>query len=269
MNKWNKGINWPILLGVLSFHIGAIMAPFYFTWVSFFLFLSLYALTSIGVTLGYHRLITHDGFKTYKSIYYFLAILGQLSVEGSAIWWTANHRKHHQFSDKEGDPHSPLDGFLWSHMLWFLPNNEENKTIYKYAPDLIKDPFLLFLHDKTFHIIILSILTLFGLGYLWDLNTAISFVLWGFFFRVCFVSHTTWLVNSASHKWGYINYPSNDNSKNLWWVALLTFGEGWHGNHHAFPRCAQHGHKWWEIDITYWIISIMEKIGLAWDIIKK
>lgn len=268
-NKWQTGINWALLAATLLFQLGFLTAFYFFTWKAFFLFIILYFLTGIGVTLGFHRLITHDSFKTYKPIYYLFALLGELSAQGSAIWWAANHRMHHAFSDKEGDPHTPNDGFIWSHMIWFLPNHSEQERIHKYAPDLIRDPILLFLHDKFIYIITLSAFLIYLLGLIfWDHFTGLSFLAWGFLFRTFFLLHATWFVNSASHKWGYRNYTTTDKSTNLWWVALLTWGEGWHNNHHKFPRCASHGHKWWEIDITYFIIKLMEKLGLAWDIIE-
>lgn len=267
-NKWTQGINWGLLSGTILFQTGIISAFFFFTWKAFFLFLFLYFITGIAVTLGFHRLITHEGFKTNKFIYYLFAFTGQLAAQGSVIWWTANHRMHHAFSDKENDPHSPKDGFIWAHCLWFLPNFDEQERIKKYTPDLLKDNVLVFMHNYHNLFVILFGLFLFLLGCFWNVYTGLSFLAWGWFFRTFFVLHITWLVNSAAHTWGYRNYETNDNSRNLWWVGFLSWGEGWHNNHHKFPRCAAHGHKWYEVDVTYWCIKLMQKLGLAWDIIE-
>jgi stearoyl-CoA desaturase (delta-9 desaturase) len=194
-----------------------------------------------------------------------------MSGEGSALTWVANHRKHHALSDKDGDPHSPRDGGLWSHILWFCPNygrKYEDDIVDRYAPDLQKDKGLVFLH-KTFifwHIAMGA--ALLSIGWIgWDRYTGISFLVWGMFVRMVYVFHVTWFVNSATHMWGYRNYETSDDSRNLWWVGLLSFGEGWHNNHHAYQRMAAHGHKWWEIDMTYWAICAMEKLGLAWNVV--
>jgi len=218
-------------------------------------------------------LLTHGSFQTYRPVKWFFAFLGGLAGEGSAVIWVANHRKHHAHSDKEEDPHSPRDGAWWSHMLWFMPNFgrkwHDNMGLH-YAPDLVKDPAIRFL-DKTFLLwfFVLGAI-MWTVGYVfWDAHTAWSFVVWGMFVRMVWVYHITWAVNSATHMWGYRNYETSDDSKNLWWVGLLAWGEGWHNNHHAFQRMARHGHKWWEIDLTYYAICVLEKVGLAWNVVKK
>ena len=263
-------IDWAIVAGTIMFQVGSLSALFFFTWQAFLVFLILYVMSGMGVTLGYHRLLTHSSFNTYRPIRWLIATIGALSGEGPAVWWVATHRKHHAFSDKDGDPHSPKDGFLWSHMLWFLPKTVyQQETINHYAPDLWEDTFLRWQFYLYIPIIFASAGLLYLFGWLLDgWYMGCSFVAWGFLFRTVFVEHATWFVNSASHVWGYKNYITNDESRNLWWVAALTFGEGWHNNHHAFPRMAAHGHKWWEIDLTYWAICFMEKIGLAWDVVK-
>jgi stearoyl-CoA desaturase (delta-9 desaturase) len=183
----------------------------------------------------------------------------------------AVHRKHHAFSDKEGDPHSPRDGKWWSHIGWLAPRMGKPyyEAVYKrYAPDLLKDPVFRFL-DQTFLLwhILLGV-AMFAVGhFVWDTYTGISFVVYGMFLRMVWVLHVTWFVNSATHIWGYRNYETTDDSKNLWWVGLLAYGEGWHNNHHAYQRMAKHGHKWWEFDATYMAILAMEKVGLAWDVV--
>jgi fatty-acid desaturase len=271
-SPWAKGVDWPGVIWIAFVHLGCLAAPFFFTWKAVLLTLVLgYITGGWGVCLGYHRHLTHGSFLTYKPIRWLLAFLGGISGEGSAITWVANHRKHHAFSDKEGDPHSPRDGGLWAHRLWFMPNFGpawHKELTEKYAPDLVKDPVMRVLH-KTFllwHFLVAGALWLFGYTF-WDSYTAWSFVAWGMFVRMVYVFHVTWFVNSATHMWGYRNYETSDDSKNLWWVGLLAYGEGWHNNHHAFQRMAKHGHKWWEFDATYLMIRLMEKCGLAWNVV--
>ncbi len=272
-NIWARGLDWPIVIWIAVVHLGALAAPFYFTWkgLAIFAFLSWFT-GSVGVCLGYHRQLTHGSFSTYKPVKWLLAFFGGLSGEGSALTWVANHRKHHMFSDKHGDPHSPRDGKWWSHMLWFMPDwgrKHYDELTARYAPDLVKDPVIRLLHSLFLPSHIASGIVLFAVGYFgWDMYTAISFVTWGLFLRMVYVMHVTWFVNSATHLWGYRNYETSDDSRNLWWVGLLAFGEGWHNNHHAYQRMAKHGHKWWEFDMTYCMIWLMEKCGLAWDVVK-
>ncbi len=273
-DRWSRGLDWPVVIWIGVLHLAAIPAFFLFTWQGFFSFLFLYWLTGgVGICLGYHRQLTHMSFQTYRPIRWLLAFLGGLAGEGSAARWVANHRKHHAFSDQEEDPHSPRHGGLWSHMLWFCPfqsREEEKILIGKYAPDMARDPVIAFLH-KTFLLWPWLVgLTLLAIGWsVWDVYTGVSMMAWGLFFRMVFVFHITWFVNSATHMWGYRNYQTEDDSTNLWWVGLLAFGEGWHNNHHAYQRLAAHGHRWWEIDLTYGMICVMEKLGLAWNVVRE
>jgi stearoyl-CoA desaturase (delta-9 desaturase) len=266
--------DWPVIGWIIVVHAGALAAPFFFTWKALALCLFLCWLTgSIGVCLGYHRLLTHGSFRTYRPMRWLLALVGGLSGEGSAITWVANHRKHHMFSDKEGDPHSPRDGRWWSHMLWLFPDfgRKHLRTMAeRFAPDLDHDPVMRFLHKFFLPSHVLLGALLFAVGYFgWNAYTGWSFVAWGMFVRLVYVLHVTWFVNSATHIWGYRNYDTTDDSKNLWWVGLLAFGEGWHNNHHAFQHMAKAGHKWWELDVTYWAILALEKVGLAWNVVKE
>jgi stearoyl-CoA desaturase (delta-9 desaturase) len=267
-----EGIDWGIAGWLIVLHAGALAAPFTFTWTGLILGVVMYWITGcIGITLGFHRMLTHTGFQTYKPVRWFIAWIGGLAGEGSAIHWVANHRKHHAFSDKVGDPHSPLDGPWWSHMTWVLWSmNKPRYDAYnmRWAPDLQRDPVMRFL-DRTFILwhVVLGF-TFFGIGYAID-GAAFgwSLVVWGVFLRMISLLHATWLINSATHIWGYRNYKTSDESRNLWWVAMLTNGEGWHNNHHAYPRMARHGHKWWEIDTTFMVIKLMEMCGLAWNVV--
>ncbi len=270
---WSNGIDWPVVVWLGVVHIGALAAPFYFTWQGLVIAVFLCWVTgSLGVCMGYHRLLTHGSFTTYRPVRWLLAIIGGLSGEGSALTWVANHRKHHVFSDKDGDPHSPRDGRWWSHMLWFMPNfgqKWQQTLTEKYAPDILKDPVMRVIHHMFLpsHFIIGAVLLAIGY-FIWGLDVGVSMLIWGLFVRTVYVLHVTWCVNSASHIWGYRNYETDDDSRNNWWVGLLAFGEGWHNNHHAFQRMAKQGHRWWEIDITYWAILLMEKTGLAWNVVK-
>jgi stearoyl-CoA desaturase (delta-9 desaturase) len=225
----------------------------------------------LGVCLGYHRLLTHGSFQTSAPLRFLFGLLGGISGEGSALDWVANHRKHHAFSDQDGDPHSPRDGGLWAHMLWLFPRHtaaENTAHVARWAPDLAKDPGIAFLH-KTFllwHFLIGGALLASGWA-LYGRDVGISWLVWGVAVRMVIVFHVTWFVNSATHMWGYRNYETTDDSRNLWWVGLVAFGEGWHNNHHAYQRMAAHGHKWWEVDVTYWAILVLERLGLAWDVV--
>ena len=273
-SKWKNGFEWPAVIWIGFVHLGCLAAPFYFTWNGLLLAAVLSWVTgSLGVCLGFHRLLTHASFETYRPLRWMFALFGTLAGEGPPIMWVSAHRKHHRFSDQEHDPHSPRDGAWWSHMNWMLPRygKQHWANLYRqYAPDLMKDRSLRLL-DRTFLWCHLSLaIVVFSTGWLvWDLRTGISFVVWGMFVRLTYMLHVTWAVNSATHMWGYRTYETRDNSRNLWWVGLLAFGEGWHNNHHAFQQTARHGHRWWELDATYAVIALMARTGLAWNIIKK
>lgn len=278
--RFSRGIDWPTVIWIGLLHVGALAAPFFFSWEGLGLAVVFAWLTGcIGITLGYHRLFTHRSFATQSWMRYLIAWIGGLAGEGSCLYWVANHRKHHAMSDHVGDPHSPLEygkdvgfmGWLWAHALWLmptLPGEQRSEFIKKWVPDLAKDDGLIFL-DNTFilwHLLLGAVMA--GVGYWWGgLYMATSLVVWGMFVRLVYVLHITWFVNSATHMWGYRNYETSDESTNLWWVAVVAFGEGWHNNHHAYPRMANHGHQWWEFDLTYNTIRVMKLCGLAWDVV--
>lgn len=271
-NPWHNGLDWAVLAWFGILHLGALAAPFFFTWKALGLFVVMSWLTgSVGVCLGYHRLLTHGSFCTYKPVRWFLAAIGQLSGEGTTLQWVATHRKHHAYSDQDEDPHSPRHGGIWAHINWMTPQYGRkyfDDLMNRYCPDLLKDPGMRFLHKAFLPMHIGLGLAFFLVGYLgWDMYTGLSFLTWGVFLRLVYVLHITWFVNSATHMWGYRNYTTTDDSTNLWWVGLLAFGEGWHNNHHAYQRMAKHGHRWWEFDLTYQTIRLMEKCGLAWNVV--
>ena len=261
--KERKQIKWLPFLYVVGMHVGALGAFFTFSWPALFVCLFLYWITGcLGITLCYHRLLTHRSFTAPKPLEYVLTAFASLACQGGPISWVAAHRLHHMKSDQPGDPHSPRDGFFWAHMGWCLTRNDEidvYENYSRYAPDLARDRMHLFFDNFP---LVWTIPLVIGL-YLWG---GWPLVVWGIFVRTVLVYHSTWLVNSATHKWGYQTYRSNDNSMNLWWVALLTHGEGWHNNHHAFQTSARHGLKFWEIDTTYWLIKFLEFFQLAKDV---
>ena len=255
-----NGVNWRSVIAFGIFHSGAIAAFFFFTWPAVFTALFLYWIAlSFGIGMGYHRLLTHRSYRTSKPIERFLTVCATLALEGGPIAWVATHRVHHQFSDHDGDPHTPRDGKLWAHIIWMLvgdANHCDEAAAARYAPDLMRDPFMVWI-DRYFWIpIAMSGILLLVLG-------GLPFLLWGLFFRVVAGHHATWLVNSATHFWGRRRFETRDDSRNTWWVALVTFGEGWHNNHHAHPTSARHGLAWYELDMTWMLIRFLRSAGLA------
>ncbi len=252
-------IKWEIVAGIVLIHVGALLAPFTFTWGAFWVFFWLQIATGMGVTLCYHRLLAHRSFQVPRWLEYILTICGVLAIQGGPIKWVSTHRVHHAFSDRPQDPHTPNRGFWWAHILWLFAYDEvldHPKKFHRYAPDLARDPGQMFI-EKTQ--ILWSVLLGVGL-YAWG---GMPFLVWGLFLRTVFVWHGTWLVNSAAHLWGYQAFDTNEGSRNNWWVALVSYGEGWHNNHHAYLHSAAHGLRWWEFDITYLAIRLLGTLGLA------
>ncbi|HZU36445.1 MAG TPA: fatty acid desaturase [Gemmataceae bacterium] len=262
--RWPK-LNWAHILWFSFIQAGVVLAPLTFCWSALVVCIILYLLAGLGVTMGYHRLLTHRSFQTSRVVEYLLSVLGLLANQGGPLQWVAVHRVHHQHSDAEGDPHSPGNGVWWAHLLWWMPHVpalDEPRHYRRYVTDLSRDPVHRAL--QRYHILVPLALAglLYGLGELWA-GVGLSWVIWGIFVRTALLYHATWLVNSATHLWGYRTYQTRDRSTNLWWVALLTLGEGWHNNHHAFPRSARHGLRWWELDLTYGFIRFLSLVSLA------
>ena len=246
-----------IFLGLV--HLGALFAffPSNFSWSAVGVALVLHWVTGgLGVTLGWHRLVTHRSFETPKWLEYFFVLCGTLSCEGGVIDWVGWHRQHHVYSDTDGDPHDANQGFWWSHMGWMLFDIPADAEIPRYTRDIADDPVYQFLDTYFIPIQITLGLLLYAIG-------GWPFVVWGVFVRLVAVFHCTWFVNSATHKFGYRTYDCGDLSTNCWWVALVTYGEGWHNNHHAFQYSARHGLQWWEIDLTWMTIWLLQALGLA------
>jgi stearoyl-CoA desaturase (delta-9 desaturase) len=253
-------INWPTSLVLVLFHIGAIAALFMFSWRNLLISFALYWITvGWGISLGYHRLHTHRSYTVPLWMEYFFAVCGALTLEGGPIFWVATHRIHHQKSDQPGDPHSPHEGAWWSHMGWILwgeTNHNNTRLMSKYAPDLAKHKFYVWLNNWHW-------VPMVALGVILLATGGWSLMFWGIFLRVVFGLHATWLVNSATHMWGTRRFSTKDDSRNSWWVALLTFGEGWHNNHHAHPTSARHGLAWYEFDISWITLSVLKAFGIA------
>lgn len=254
-------LSWTNVVFFGTIHAVALLAPWFFSWSALGITLFLHwLLGSIGICLGYHRLLTHRSFQVPRFLEYAITFLGALALQGGPIFWVAGHRVHHLHTeDLEKDPYSAKRGFWWSHMLWlFYPQSEHfNYQAYKkFAPDLDKDPFYRWLNRNFLMLQIPLAIGLYLLG-------GWSFVIWGVFVRAVVLWHSTWLINSATHLMGYRTFSSEDNSRNLWWAALLTYGEGWHNNHHAYPNVAKAGWKWWELDMTWWAIQVLRSLGLA------
>ncbi|HEY5163616.1 MAG TPA: fatty acid desaturase [Terriglobales bacterium] len=248
---------------MVAFHVGAIAALFMFSWKALAFAAILWWITgSLGIGMGYHRLLTHRGYKTYKPVEYFLTICSTLTLQGGPMFWVATHRMHHQNTDVEGDPHSPRDGGFWAHMGWIMTGRQlhnHSSALLPYIPDLRKDKFHVWI--SKWHWLPISVLgiVIFAVG-------GIQYLMWGIFLRTVVGLHATWLVNSATHMWGSQRFLTGDTSKNSFWVAMLTFGEGWHNNHHAHPQSAKHGIAWYEFDMNWMGISALRMMGLAWDI---
>ena len=265
-NETNLNVITASFMGV--FHVLAIVALFFFTWPALIAAVVLYTIAiNIGIGMCYHRLLTHRGYKVPKLVEYALTCCGTLSLEGGPIFWVATHRVHHQHSDHDGDPHTPHDGTWWAHMGWIISGralHSETALLGRYAPDLTRDRFHMWL--SKYHWVPLTV-TGIGLmigGYIFGgVHLALSMVLWGIFLRVVLGLHATWLVNSATHLFGSRRFETRDDSRNSWWVALLTGGEGWHNNHHAHPVSARHGLTWYEFDVNYYGIWLLEKLGIA------
>jgi stearoyl-CoA desaturase (delta-9 desaturase) len=253
-------INWTNNVVFGLFHLGALAALFMFSWRACAVALFLYWMTTgLGISMGYHRLHTHRSYQVPLLLEYFFAVCGALTLQGGPIFWVATHRIHHQSSDKPGDPHTPRDGGWWAHMGWLLVGESKHSDtvlMSRYAPDLAKLRFYVWLNDYHWVPMIALALVLYAMG-------GVPFVLWGIFLRVVVGLHVTWMVNSVTHMWGSRRFATHDDSRNNWWVALLTSGEGWHNNHHAHPTSARHGLAWYEFDLSWIQIRILRFLGVA------
>jgi stearoyl-CoA desaturase (delta-9 desaturase) len=249
-------------------------------WNDVFVFVLMYVLTGLGVTVGFHRLLTHRAFRTFPAVRGVLAILGSAAIEGPVISWVADHRKHHTYADVEGDPHSPhvghghgwsgaLRGLMHAHVGWlFIHTHRGRRT--RYARDLLDDPVVSWV-DRTFLVwAIGGLLAAFLLGWLFGgrLRDGLTGLLWGGAVRMLVLHHATYSINSLCHFFGRRRFRTGDESRNLAWLAPITLGEAWHNNHHAFPTSAAHGHGWRQLDPSALVIRGLERLGLAWDVVR-
>ncbi len=255
-------LHWPTSLFIIATHgVALIFGPRYFSWSTVLLTLGLHwFLGSIGICLGFHRLLSHRSFRVPQWLEYLFAFVGVLAFQGGPIFWVAGHRLHHAHTEERDlDPYSAQRGFWWSHMLWLFyqrPAFFDADHYRRYAPDLTRDPVYRWLdsYGLWFQVPMAVVLYLVG-GW--------GFVVYGMAVRSVVLWHSTWLINSVTHMWGYRPFDSDDNACNLWWAAILTYGEGWHNNHHAYPNVAPAGWRWWEIDMTWWVIRLLQGLGLA------
>jgi stearoyl-CoA desaturase (delta-9 desaturase) len=243
-------------------------------------FAIMYVLSGFGVTVGFHRMLTHRAFATHPATRYVFAILGSLSVQGPVIDWVADHRKHHAHTDEEGDPHSPhvghgsgvrgaLRGLWHAHAGWLWRTHGQARA-HKYARELIEDRGMRQI-NRRFPLIVLASLALpalLGFALTGTLHGALTALVWGGFARIFLQHHITWSVNSVCHFFGSRRFEVDDHSTNVFWLALPSLGESWHHNHHAFPRSAAHGLRWWELDPSAALIALMRRLGLAWDVVR-
>ncbi len=260
----NEKVDWRVVGYLTLAHVLGLVALFHFTWQAFLSFVILYVITGVGITFGFHRLFTHRSFKVPKFIEYIAALSGTLALQGSLLKWVAHHRMHHAYSDHEKDPHDSSRGFWFSHILWTFYSDEsleKTETRKKFSRDIVADPVLVFMSSDFF--VTASQLTL--MAGLWIFG-GWQMMLWGIWLRLVAVYHATWFVNSAAHIWGYRNYEGEHRATNCWWVGLITFGEGWHNNHHAYANVAPAGHRWWELDTTWMLIKLLRFVRLATDV---
>ena len=272
------------LTGVLAPFVGFLVAIvlLWDQWVdstSLAVLLFMYVITVMGVTLGFHRLLTHRSFQTYKPVEYAIAIVGSMAVQGPVMNWVADHRKHHAHTDQEGDPHSPhghgsgvkgaVAGLWYAHMGWLL-DRAGQAAPERYAKDLYEDRGMRAI-DRGFPLLVLAGFVLpFGLGWLigGTVTDGLTAALWGGAERIFLLHHVTWSINSVCHFFGTRRFAIDDHSTNVFWLSLLSFGESWHHNHHAFPRSAVHGLRWYEIDPTAWMVRAMKRTRLAWNVVE-
>ena len=247
-----------------------------FNWLDFWLLLGMYIVTALGLSVGYHRQFTHRSFETNRVVQFILAAFGSMAVQGSVLEWVATHRRHHQHSDTPHDPHSPhnsgdgfwgaVRGFYHAHIGWAFKINPPDHA--RYVKDLYQSPSMRVASAMFPFWIVLGLAIPAVLGGLitgtWY-GALLGFI-WGGLVRIFLIHHVTWSVNSVCHLWGSRPYPDKDESRNNFVVGVLTMGEGWHNNHHAFPTSARHGLRWWQLDVSYWVIRAMALIGLAWEV---
>jgi stearoyl-CoA desaturase (delta-9 desaturase) len=278
-------LRWRYVVAIVSMHLLALLAfwPALFSWSGVIaVAIGKFLFATLGINVCYHRLLAHRSFRCRRGFEHFLALLGVCSLQDTPLKWVAAHRMHHQHSDEQSDPHSPLVSFFWSHMGWLWIENDELTRLENFGPyvkDLRSDRFYVRLERDGFwlaiqlaqwvgYFLVGAAIGWFSSGQLGEtLRMGASLLVWGVFVRTVLVWHITWAVNSVTHVWGYRNYATNDASRNNWLVGLLSNGEGWHNNHHAQPRAAAHGHRWWEVDVSFLTLRLLNALGVVWDLV--
>jgi fatty-acid desaturase len=279
-------VYWPYAINLILIHLLSLLAfvPWFFSWAGVVaLVLGLYVFGTLGINLAFHRMLTHRSLAMPKWLEYCFSTLAVCCLQDSPARWVAIHRLHHQHSDDQPDPHSPLVNLFWGHMGWLVVKNaSHDKTFHyeRYCRDVLRDPYYFWIERKLrwfwIYLAHAAIYFLVGGAIGWAIHGQLlagaqlgaSLLVWGVFLRTVLVWHITWSVNSIGHVFGYQNYETGDASRNNMLCALLSNGDGWHNNHHAYQRCAAHGHKWWEFDVTYITIWILERLGLANNVVK-
>jgi len=250
---------WNVIASTVLLHLTLPLAllPANFSWSAVGVAVLLHWLTiGLGVSLGFHRLAAHRSFRVPKWLEYFFILCGTLAAQGGVKGWVGYHRMHHLHTDVAADPHNSTQGFWWSHIGWLMHDVPARTELSRLTQDIADDPFYRFCHRYYIELQIALAVLLYLLG-------GMPFLVWGIFVRLFVGFHSTCCVNSVCHMFGYRSHSTDDRSTNCWWVALLTFGEGWHNNHHAYQASAQHGLRWWEVDITWLTIRLLQTVGLA------
>jgi len=264
----------PVVAGLVLLHAAAVAALFHFSWFALGLAALLHWLTcSLGVSLAFHRMLSHRSFRPVRWLELTLVSVGCLAMQGRPFYWVGVHRLHHADPDGPADPHTPRHGLGWAHMGWMLHQNTGGSRRGRVIRDLLADPALVWLNRWCPMIQVLSLVGTYGIGEVARSagfhTSGLSCLLWAVGARVVVAYHATWLVNSASHRWGYQNYETRDDARNLWWVALITYGEGWHNNHHAHANSARIGQRWFEIDLTWLALRFFETLKLVSKVKRK
>jgi stearoyl-CoA desaturase (delta-9 desaturase) len=257
------------ILPIALTYAGLVLAPLCFSISGVVVGVLLLALTGLGVTVGLHRLLTHRSFSTYRWLERTLATLGALAFQGGVVDWVAIHRLHHAHSDTEDDPHTPKDNFWRGHFLWLFRYDArvaDEGLKARFTRDLRKDPYMKALEDWSIGLQALLFLFLYLLGTFVGPDLGLSWAIYGVFVRAAVLQQIAWLVNSVSHTWGYQTFATRDQSVNCWWLTLPALGEGWHNNHHAFPNSAKFGLRWYEVDLGFVAIRLLQAMHLAWDV---
>ncbi|MEO1211205.1 MAG: fatty acid desaturase [Cyanobacteria bacterium J06638_20] len=254
-----RRLRWHVFVPTIGLHLGALFAflPSNFSWSAVGVAVFLHCVTiGLGISFGFHRLASHRSLRVPKWLEYFLIFCGTLASQGGVLGWVGFHRLHHRHTDQPQDPHDSTRGFWWSHISWLMHDVPRLKDLDPVIRDIANDPFYRFCHKHYIALQLALALILYALG-------GMPFVVWGIFVRLFVGFHSTSFVNSCCHMIGYRNHETPDHSTNCWWVAFLTFGEGWHNNHHAYQASAQMGTRWWEVDLTWHVIRLLRSLGLA------